>query len=114
MARIKRPNPLERRHWVEQEMPAQRALAIAELYLADERWVEAIDFLAKAEAMEKLAELRERAIAEGDAFLLRSVATADARVPEKDEWERLAEAAAGRGLECYAADARRQVERGEG
>jgi len=114
MARVKLPNPLERRHQVEQEMPPARALAIAELYLAEERCIEAVDFLAKAEAPEQLAALRERALAEGDVFLLRSVARAQGEMPSPAEWERIAESALARGLESYATEARRQAERGDG
>jgi len=113
MARAKIPNPLERRHQVEQKLPAERALAIAELYLEEGRCVEAVDYLALAEAGEKLGELRERAVGEGDVFLLRSVARAQGEAPRREEWERIAGAAEGRGLEAYAAEARRQAERGE-
>jgi hypothetical protein len=59
-----------------------------------------------------LAELRRRAIEQGDAFLLRAVAVAEERTPTRDDWQRLAEAADAHGLERYAVEARRQADRG--
>ena len=106
------PNPLERRHLVEKELPADQARAIADAYLADGRSLEAIDFLKLAGAGEGLAELRSRALAEGDAFLLRAVANAQGRPPTRDDWQKLAAAATATGRERYALEARRQLERG--
>ncbi len=113
MASAKIPGPLERRHLVEKELPPAQALAIAEAYLEQDRCVEAVDFLALAEATERLALLRGRAIQQGDAFLLRTVAVAEERPPTRDDWQRLAEAADARGLERYAKEARRQADRGD-
>lgn len=113
MARSRIPGPLERRHLVERELPESQALAIAEAYLADERCFEAVDFLALAGAEERLAELRTRAIEGGDVFLLRTVANAQQQAPVREDWRRLAAAADERGLERYAAEARRYAERGE-
>ena len=61
MAQSKIPGPLERRHLIEREISADRALAFAEAYLEQSRAVEAVEFLAKAEAPERLAELRRDA-----------------------------------------------------
>jgi len=113
VARAKIPGPLERRHLVEKQLPPAQALAIAEAYLAQDRCVEAVDFLALAKDPGKLAELRARAITEGDVFLLRSVARAEDRAPTREDWQTLAEAAQARGLERYAGEARRQAERGD-
>jgi len=113
MARSKLPNPLERRHLVERELQAGRAMAIAEAYLAEGRALEAIDFLAKAGASDRLAALRGEAIAAGDVFLLRAVAGAADAPPSQEEWRRIAEAAAREGKERYAVHAARQAERGE-
>jgi len=112
VAKSKIPDPLTRRHLVEKELPPDQARAIAQAYLAEERWIEAIDFLKIAGAGEGLAELRSRAIAEGDAFLLRAVANADGRPPTRDDWQKLAAAATANGRERYALEARRQLERG--
>ena len=112
MAKSKIPDPLERRHLVEKDLPPAQARAIAEAYLAEERWIEAIDFLKIAGAGEGLAELRSRAIAEGDAFLLRAVANAEGRPPTRDDWQKLAASATANGRERYALEARRQLERG--
>ncbi len=112
MAKAKIPDPLERRHLVEKELPPDQARAIAEAYLAEDRWVDAIDFLAIAGAGEGLAELRQRAIAQGDAFLLRAIAAAQGRPPSRDDWHKLAAAATAHGRERYALEARRQLERG--
>ena len=112
MAKGKIPNPLERRHLVERELPEAQALAIAEAYLAEGRSNEAVDFLRLAGAGERLAELRSEAVSSGNAFLLRAVAIAMDAMPERDEWRRLAEAAEAAGKQRYAEEARRQAERG--
>ena len=113
MAKTKIPGPIERRHLVEKELAPAQALAIAEAYLAEDRRLEAIDFLKLAEASAQLADLRERAIAEGDAFLLRAVAGAQGQPPTRDDWQKLEAAATARGLDRYAVTARRQLERGD-
>jgi hypothetical protein len=113
VARAKLPDPLLRRHLVERELPAQQALEIAEAYLAEGRRVEAVDFLRKAGAGERLAALRADAIGEGDAFLLRRVAEGMAAAPTQEEWQALAQAAERAGKDRYAAEARRQSEREE-
>jgi len=76
MAKKKLPDPLRRRHLVEQPLDPSRALQIAEAYLEDDRAIEAVAFLLKAEARERLAALREQAVRDGDAFLLREISTA--------------------------------------
>ena len=50
MAKKKLPDPLRRRHLVEQELESSRALQIAEAYLEEDRAMEAVAFLLKAEA----------------------------------------------------------------
>lgn len=113
MAQSKIPGPLDRRHLIEREIPADRALAIADAYLAEDRTLEAVEFLAKAGARERLAELRGGAIAAGDLFMLRALAEAMQEPPERQEWAALAAAAAAAGKHRYAAEAGRQAERGE-
>ena len=71
MAKSKIPDPLERRHLLERELPPAQALRLAEAYLAEGRTLEAVDFLRKAEAKDRLAALRAEAVAAGDSFLLR-------------------------------------------
>ncbi|MEM7411977.1 MAG: hypothetical protein AAF430_17240 [Myxococcota bacterium] len=112
MARSKIPGPLERRHLLEKDLGKDQALAIAEAYLAEERHVEAVDFLAIAEAAEPLAELRIRAVGDGNVFLLRAVAAAQEEAPTQEEWERTAAAAESAGFDAYAEEARRYSERG--
>jgi hypothetical protein len=113
VAKAKIPDPLERRHLVEKELAPDQARAIADAYLAEERWIEAIDFLKLAGAGDGLAELRKRALSQGDAFLLRAVAAAQGRPPTRDDWQKLGESATAHGLERYAVEARRQLERGD-
>ncbi len=113
MAKTAIPDPLERRHLVERALAPTRALAIAEAYLEQGRELEAVDFLRKGEGAERLAELRSRALERGDPFLLRAVAVATGSPPEREEWRRLADAAAAAGKERYALEARRQAEREE-
>ena len=113
MAKSRIPDALKRRHLVERELAAAQALRIAEEYLAEGRELEAVDFLRKAGAAEKLAELRRGAVARGDAFLLRSVATASGEPPTRDEWLALAQAAATAGKQRYADEGRRQAQSGK-
>ena len=114
MAKSSIPNPLERRHLIEKEMDAPAAMAMAEAYLEVGRAVEAIDFLVKAEAMDRLEQLTEEAVASGDAFLVQMLARASGREPDAACWERVASAAEAAGKERYALTARRQISRGEG
>jgi hypothetical protein len=107
------PDPIERRHLVEKELPPAQARAIADAYLAEDRCLEAVDFLKLAAAADQLAALRQRAIDEGDAFLLRAVAGAQEEPPSRDDWQKLEAAATASGRERYAVAARRQLERGE-
>jgi hypothetical protein len=113
MPRSTIPDPLTRRHLVERELTQPQALAIAEAYLAQGRRGEAVDFLRKASATQQLAALRAEAIAEGDVFLLRQVADAAGQPVAREEWQAAARAAESDGKERYAAEARRQAERGE-
>ena len=111
MAKRKLPDPLRRRHLVEQKIDPARALQIAEAYLEEDRAMEAVAFLMKAEARERLASLREQAVREGDAFLLREVCTALAEEVDAGTWRALAEAARAAGKDRYAAEASRQAAR---
>ncbi len=111
MARSVLPNPLARREWLEQSLDARRALRVAEAYLDQGRAVEAIAFLVKAEARDRLEALRDEAVGAGDLFLLREVSRALHEEPHREHWEALASAAAAAGKEAYAAEARRQIER---
>jgi hypothetical protein len=111
LARNAIPDPLERRHLIERPLDPSRALAIAEAYLAESRSVEAVAFLRKAKATERLDALRQEALREGDPFLLREIAQALGREPDADAWRQLADVAAAAGKDRYAAEARRQVER---
>lgn len=113
MARNRIPDALERRHLIEKDLPAEQCLTIADAYLEEERVVEAVVFLGKAHAHDRLHEIAEAAIEEGDVFLLEEVARARGRQPEPGEWERLEEAARAAGKLLYAEDAQRQAHRGE-
>ncbi len=113
MGKSKLPRPIERRHLIERELSAAQSLRYAEAYLEEGRELDAVAFLAKAQASDPLAELRRRAIQAGDAFLFRSVALASKIRPTPEEWRALAEAAARAGKHRYAADAQRHVERTE-
>lgn len=110
MAGPKIPNPLERRHLLKHELPAAQALGIADAYLEEDRSVEAVDFLVKAEAVEKLEALLEQATDAGDTFLARAVSAGLKITPDSERWRRLAEAADAAGKSLYAAAARRQAE----
>ena len=103
------PNPLKRRHLIEQDMGAADALTVVEAYLEVDRTEEALVFLVKAEARDRLRVLAEEAIVDGDAFLLKQLADALAEDPGASAWERTAEAAQAAGKERYAEMARRHA-----
>ena len=111
MARSLLPDPLARRHLLEEALDPARALVVAEAYLIQERAAEAIAFLAKAGARERLAALREQAIEAGDLFLMRSASLALGEEPSLEQWSRLADAAEAAGKERYAHEARRLAQR---
>ncbi len=111
MAAFKLPNPLERRHLIERDLPPAQAARVAEAYRAEGRSLDALDFLHAAGDSDGLAALRREAVQAGDTFLLRAIAGVTGEAPRRDEWQALAEAAVGAGKERYAADARRQAER---
>jgi hypothetical protein len=113
MAKPSIPNPLERRLLLQRELDPGQALAYAKAYLADDRQVEAIDFLVKAEAAEELDALAEQATADGNAFLLRLVTLAQRVEPSPETWARLSEAARAAGLDAYAETAERNARLGE-
>ena len=99
VARSKIPGPLERRRLIERDMSEAQALTYAESYLAEGRTVEAIDFLCKAGAQDRLESLRSEAVQSGDLFLFRAVAQATRQVPQSEEWSALARAAEAAGKE---------------
>lgn len=111
MAKTKLPDPLQRRHLVEQAMDPARALRIAEAYLEADRVLDALPFLVKAEARERLAALCEQAVRDGDAFLLREIAMANREEIDAARWRALSESAQASGKDCYAAEASRQAAR---
>ena len=113
MAKTLIPNPLKRRHLIEQEIDAAQCLAIADAYEAEGRRFEAVQFLVKAEARERLAALSEAAVAAGDAFLLKQVADAEGSDPGTARWTQLVEVADEKGLARYAEMARRHARRSE-
>lgn len=103
------PDPLRRRHLIEQASDPAASLAVAELYLADGRSPEAIAFLVKAGAEDRLAALVEEAIADGDAFLLKQIADATGHDPGTERWLSAAERAEAAGKLRYAEMARRHA-----
>lgn len=112
MARSKIPNALNRRVLIEKQMSEAQMLQVAEAYLAEGRAMESLDFLAKANAREKLAELRAGAVESGDVFMLRATARAMAESPTREEWGAIERSASAAGRELDAASAQRQLERG--
>ena len=108
------PNPLERRHLVERTVAPEQSLRLAEAYLADGRAWEAIVFLQKADARDRLGSLREAAIADGDFFLVRELTRALGDELPAAGWRATSQAAAAAGKERYAASAHRMAERAEG
>jgi Flp pilus assembly protein TadD len=107
MARVKTPDPLKRRHLLEEALAPARAVAIAEAYVAEGRRFDALAFLKKADARERLRELLAEAVTEGDLFLAREVAALLGEPPDARTWNALAAAAEAAGRDRDAAEARR-------
>lgn len=107
------PDPLKRRHLLEGELDADKALALGEAYLEQGQVLDAVGFLEKAEATERLEELLEESIRNGDAFLVRAVAAALGKPLEAHHWKQVARAATELGKDHYAREANAQVERRE-
>lgn len=110
MAKSAIPKVLDRRHLIVKELPEAQSIEIAEAYLEAGRVEEALIFLEKAAATERLAELRAQAVAEGDVFLLRGAARAMGESPDRSEWTATEAAATAGGRLAYAVDAKRQLE----
>jgi hypothetical protein len=113
LAKKKLPNPLEHRHLLERDLDAGEAVAYADVYIEEDRPLDAVEFLAKAGASERLSELAETAIREGNAFLLKRIFAVQGLEAGQESWQRLAEAAEANGLESYARAARRLAEVGD-
>ncbi len=111
MAQTKLPNAIERRHLLEKELAPAHALRVADAYLAEERMVEALAFLKKAGADDRLREIAEQAKLDGDAFLMRQVAASLGVSPSAAEWAAAGAAAREKGKIRYAEDAERQAGR---
>ena len=114
MAKSLVPSPLERRVLLEKQLDPAHALRIAEAYLVEDRTVEALAFLRRAEAGERLGAILAEAVAAGDAFLVRETCSALRRSPTNTEWQAVAQAASTAGKLRYAEQAHRQHGRGEG
>ncbi len=98
---------------MEQESDAQQSVALADAYLAEGRVQESLFFLAKAEAWDRLEEIGQRAVAEGDAFLLKQVGDLLKREHEAAVWLSLADSAEACGKQLYAEVARRHARSSE-
>jgi hypothetical protein len=108
VANKKIPDPMERRHLLAKSLDAKAAIGIADAYLAEDRPVEALDFLAKVDAHDRIEAMVEQAIEAGDAFLLKSIHEAlGLEQLQRDQWERLAAAADAAGKTLYASLAQR-------
>lgn len=114
MAKSAIPRPLERRHLIERELAPAAALKLAEAYLAEERVWEAIAFLVKAGARDRLTALAEQASRAGDAFLVRELCRAAGEEPTSEGWAETAAAARAAGKERFAAQAQRLADRKTG
>jgi hypothetical protein len=103
MAKRKIPNLIERRQLLAKNLDAKQAIGLADAYLAEDRIIDALAFLANAGATDRLEALAEQAIASGDAFLLKAaLEAAHDDVHDRDRWVRLAAAAEAAGKSLYA------------
>ena len=107
MAKSKAPDPLKRRHLLEESLAPARAVAIAESYLAEGRAFDALAFLRKADAVDRLRALQAEGVTTGDLFLVREIASLLGEAPDARTWNALADAAEAAGRERCAAEARR-------
>ena len=98
---------------MEQEADAKQSVALADAYLAEGRVQESLFFLAKAEAWDRLEEIGDRAVTEGDAFLLKQVGDLLKREYDVTMWLSLAESAEACGKQLYAEVARRHARSSE-
>lgn len=114
MAKTKIPNPLERRHLIERALGPDAALALADAYLADDRVWEAIVFLVRADARDRIAALREDATRAGDAFLVRELSRALGEEATPERWVEVVEAARASGKDLFREQAQRLAERKPG
>lgn len=103
MSELKLPDAISRRHLLEGDLDTSKAMALANVYLAEDREIEAVDFLAAAdpatndEARQALCVLQEAAIERGDVFLMRAASAGLGEEPSAATWRSLAEAAASAG-----------------
>jgi hypothetical protein len=110
MAQSNIPDLMARRHLLEKELDAKQAIALADAYLSDDRAIEALAFLAKAGASDRLEALAEHAIEAGDAFLLKAVLeVAGDDLHGREHWIRLEAAAERAGKTLYASVASRMA-----
>jgi len=114
MAKSAIPDPLERRHLVERDLAPEQALRTAEAYLAEDRVWDAIVFLGKAGANERMAALRDDAVASGDTFLVRELTRVLRDEVPAARWRDVVAAAEAAGKERFAEQARRLADRAEG
>lgn len=108
---VRIPDPLKRRHLVEKEEDPAKCLALAEAYLETGRVIEALLFLQRADAQDRLDEVFEQGISEGDVFLVRETARIRGTEVDGRVWRRVAEAATRLGKARYAEDATRFADR---
>jgi len=107
LATTKLPDPLSRRYLLEREIDSAKALALGEAYLEVGREIEAIEFLARADAREPLEALQAVAIERGDVFLMKSASAALDLEPDAETWQALGAAATDAGRERDAEAAAR-------
>jgi hypothetical protein len=107
------PGPLDRRLLIERDLPVEKCIGLAEAYLAEGRASEAVVFLKKADARDRLAALADDAASKGDAFLFREATQALGEEPSSDRWQALLDAAEASGKQRYAETARRWANRGD-
>ncbi|MEE3326095.1 MAG: hypothetical protein VX252_02035 [Myxococcota bacterium] len=94
---------------MEQQSDERQSVALADAYLSEGRVQEALFFLAKAEASDRLQELADQATADGDAFLLKQIGDLLKQDYDAAKWLSLAEAAEAGGKLLYAEVARRHA-----
>jgi hypothetical protein len=110
---MKKPNCIEKRSFLYgSKTSVEERIRLGEEFLAEGAFADALNFFAAAEYREGLERVRDHAVEEGDAFLLRQVARARGLVEvTPDRWARAAAQAERAGKLRFAAIAYREAGR---
>lgn len=100
------PNAIDRRNILYgDKTPKERLIQLGEAYLEADRWLDALEFFARAEHAPGLDRVREHAVASGDAFLAVRMEQLGCDPLAADQWAALGAKAEADGKHSFAATA---------